>query len=150
MESLRAGIDDLARIVELKQKMFEEAGFGHLLSTDFVDIVFEDYKRLYDRAEAAHFLIRVEGRIIGMAGGFVKSDIPYRYLRVPRYGFVGDVYTESTHRRQGYAKQLSLQVLEWFQCHEIDTVRLLASDAARPLYAALGFVPTDEMSLELK
>ena len=114
MESLRAGIDDLARIVELKQKMFEEAGFGHLLSTDFVDIVFEDYKRLYDRAEAAHFLIRVEGRIIGMAGGFVKSDIPYRYLRVPRYGFVGDVYTESTHRRKVTLSNLVYRCLSGF------------------------------------
>jgi len=84
-----------------------------------------------------------------MAGGFIKSDIPYRYFKKPRYGFVGDVYTLPEARKLGLAKKLSALVLDWLKHQHIDVVRLLASDAARPVYEKMGFQVTNEMALEI-
>ena len=82
-----------------------------------------------------------------MAGGFIKSDIPYRYFNNPRYGFVGDVYTLPSARRQDLATTLNSHVLDWLKKEGVGMVRLLASDAARKIYKGFGFQETDEMVL---
>ncbi|HUE86018.1 MAG TPA: GNAT family N-acetyltransferase [Vicinamibacterales bacterium] len=138
---------DLPAIIALKASMFAETGRAHLLADRFEELVLADYERLYDAGEAAHF-VAVEGdEIVAMAGGFIKADLPYRYFKNPRYGFVGDVYTRPLVRKMGLARDLSELVLSWCWSQGVNTVRLLASEAGRPIYAALGFVSTDEMVL---
>jgi GNAT superfamily N-acetyltransferase len=150
MEILEAQPIHLPRIVELKLAMFEEAGLGHLLAPEFKSLVLSDYQKLYESSEALHFLSIHSDIIVSMAGGFIKSDIPYRYFHNPRYGFVGDVYTLPTARRQGLATTLNGFVLDWLKKEGVGMVRLLASDAARPIYEDLGFQATDEMVLTLR
>ena len=140
-----ATTDDLPRIVEMKLAMFSESGHADLLAPNAGELILSDYRRLYTTAEAQHFLIRTGGVAIACAGAFLKSDVPFRYFRSPSYGFVGDVYTEPAFRGQGCAKVLSKNVLFWLRSRDIRMVRLLASEAGRPLYSKLGFVPTDEM-----
>jgi GNAT superfamily N-acetyltransferase len=138
---------DLPAIIALKASMFAEAGRTHVLADEFEELVLADYQRLYDAGEAAHF-VAVEGNeIAAMAGGFIKADLPYRYFKNPRYGFIGDVYTRPWARKKGLARDLSELVLSWCWSQGVDTVRLLASEAGRPIYTALGFVSTDEMVL---
>lgn len=148
MEIVDARHRHLPCIAKLKQAMFEEVGKGHLLASDFVALVLADYQELYRSAKAQHVLAIDGGAIIAMAGGFIKSDIPYRYFRTPRYGFVGDVYTLPRARNQGLATKLNIEVLGWLKKQGVDTVRLLASDVARPVYEGLGFQATHEMALE--
>ena len=56
-----------------------------------------------------------------------------------------NVYTEPEFRRQGIARRLLTTMLEWAAQNGVDSVILHATDAARPLYASLGFEPTNEM-----
>ena len=84
-----------------------------------------------------------------MTGGFIKTDVPYRYFKKPRYGFVGDVYTMPQARKLGLAKDLSARVLDWLQRQDIDMVRLLASNNARAVYEKMGFQATNEMALDV-
>lgn len=147
MNIVEAQPKDLPRIVELKQAMFEEVGKSHLLAPDFESLVLSDYRRLYELSKAHHFLAVDGGMIVAMAGGFIKSDIPYRYFRTSRYGFVGDVYTLPMARKRGLATRLNALVLGWLKNDGVDMVRLLASDAARPVYEGLGFEATHEMAL---
>ncbi len=150
MEILEAQAIHLPRIVELKLAMFEEAGLGHLLASEFKSLVLADYQKLYESSEALHFLAIHSGTIVSMAGGFIKSDVPYRYFHNPRYGFVGDVYTLPTARRQGLTTTLNRFVLDWLKKEGVGMVRLLASDTARPIYEGLGFQATDEMVLTFR
>ena len=150
MEILEAQPIHLPRIVELKLAMFEEAGLGHLLASELKSLVLADYQKLYESSEALHFLAIHSGIIVSMAGGFIKSDVPYRYFHNPRYGFVGDVYTLPTARRQGLTTTLKRFVLDWLKKEGVGMVRLLASDAARPIYEDRGFQATDEMVLTLR
>ena len=138
---------ELSVIVDLKFAMFAEAGRVHLLSDRFREWVLADYRRLYSTDEAVHFVATEDNEIVGMAGGFIKMDLPYRYFKNPRYGFIGDIYTKPKARRRGPAHGLRGRVLEWCWSHGVDAVRLLASEDGRPIYPRLGFISTDGMVL---
>ena len=138
---------EIPRIVELKIAMFRDSGAFNLLSEDAFDIIVEDYRKLYDRDEAIHFVAVYESTIIATAGAFLKSDFPYRYFKVPFYGFIGDVYTESAYRRQGLAHRLSEMAVDWLKSKEITMVKLLTSAEGRPIYERLGFESSNEMVL---
>ena len=144
-----AGTKDLPRIAELKKTMFEEIGKGPLLAPDFTSLVLADYQRLYQTSEAHHVLAVDGDEILAMAGGFIKTDFPYRYFKKPRYGYVGDVYTMPKARKLGLAKDLSARILDWLKRQDIDMVRLLASDNARSVYEKMGFQATNEMALDV-
>jgi predicted GNAT family N-acyltransferase len=144
-----AEIDDLPRIVEMKMAMFLEAGHGDLLAKNASTIVLEDYKRLYENKVASHFVARSNGEIVASVGVFIKSDLPFRYYSSPTYGFIGDVYVVKNYRQNGMAMRLSEDALAWLRLNEVKTVRLLASEGARPIYEKLGFMASDEMVLDL-
>lgn len=144
-----ATVNELPRIVELKLAMFIESGHIALLAANARHIILNDYQHLYAVNKAQHFVARLDECIVAMAGVFVKSDLPFRYFRSSTYGFIGDVYTEPSFRDRGIATRLNQEALRWLKTKDIEMVRLLASNAGRPLYEKLGFVPTDEMSLLL-
>jgi predicted GNAT family acetyltransferase len=58
---------------------------------------------------------------------------------------VVNVYTEAAWRRRGIARTLMKTAMEWSVARGYDRMVLHASDAARPLYASLGFAATNEM-----
>ena len=145
-----ATIDDLPYIVKLKLAMFFESGHFALLAANAEDVILNDYRHLYTSDKARHFVTRVDGCVVAMAGAFIKSDLPYRYFKSSTYGFIGDVYTKPSFRNRGVATRLNKAALRWLKTQNVEMVRLLASDTGRPLYKKLGFVPTDEMVLLLE
>ena len=102
---------------------------------------------MYTASIARHFLAKSGATIVGCAGAFLKEDIPFRYFKTSRYGFIGDVYTNPANRGSGIASRLSADALAWLRSQNIGMVRLLASDAGRPIYSRLGFTSSDEMVL---
>lgn len=79
-----------------------------------------------------------------------EASIDYRYFEPSRYGFIGDVYTEPMYRKRGLASRLNRHALDWLRRQGVVAVRLLASEAGRPLYEKLGFKRTEEMVLHLE
>jgi GNAT superfamily N-acetyltransferase len=145
VEPAQAG--DLPRIVDMKLAMFAEAGHASLLAPGARERILDDYQRLYASADAQHFVVRIGAAVVACAGAFVKTDLPFRYFDPPVYGFLGDVYTEPALRGRGLARQVNQHALLWLAGKGIRMVRLLASEAGRPLYTQLGFVASDEMVL---
>jgi GNAT superfamily N-acetyltransferase len=89
-------------------------------------------------------------RVIGGVGAHVKSQLP----RVSHHGarlvtapapLVVNMYMEPAWRGQGIARALMTTLMKWATAQGFDRVLLHASDAGRPLYQSLGFVPTNEM-----
>jgi GNAT superfamily N-acetyltransferase len=146
LEFRRATVVDLPRIVQMKLAMFREAGHDGLLAPNAGELVLEDYRSMYASGIAQHFIACGEATV-AMAGAFLKSDIPFRYFVNPTYGFIGDVYTDGSFRRRGLAAHLNKLALDWLASNSVTMVRLLASNAGRPLYERLGFAGSDEMVL---
>lgn len=145
-----ATLEELPRIVEIKVAMFEEAGHADLLADHAESIVLRDYQQLYLESTAIHFVARDKGQIVASVGAFIKSDLPFRYFSPATYGFIGDVFTENAYRGRGISTMLNSEALIWLKDNGVVMVRLLASDAGRPIYERLGFRATDEMVLILE
>jgi len=143
----RANHDDIPHIIQMKQTMFEEAGVAMGASTEQLLKFYHNY---YDEEKAFHFILVVDESPVAMAGGFLKIDFPFCLYPNPMYGFVGDVFVMPKYRRQGHARVLSNQVIQQFKQQGVDTIRLLASDAAKPLYQKLGFKDADMMVMHIK
>ena len=67
----------------------------------------------------------------------------------PRRAWIVNMYTEPGYRRQGLARRLMEEMIEWCRGQGMATVYLHASDEGRALYDSLGFTPTNEMRLRL-
>lgn len=145
-----ASPEDIARIVDLKLDMFREFGYDKHLAKNAREIIIEDYLQMYEENLATHLLAKVDESVVGMAGAFVKSDIPYRYFANSQYGFIGDVYTLPDYRNLGISMKLNEEALSWLKDYGVSSVRLLASDAGRPIYERLGFSPDVGMVLNFE
>jgi GNAT superfamily N-acetyltransferase len=60
-------------------------------------------------------------------------------------GLVLNVFVDADWRRQGIAEALMHAILAWAPEQGIRRLVLHASDAGRPLYERMGFIPTSEM-----
>ena len=145
-----ASPEDIPCIVDMKIEMFREFDYEQYLHENARKMIVEDYRRMYEEKLAIHFLAKVDNRIVGIVGAFIKSDIPFRYFSKGYYGFIGDVYTNPTHRNIGISTKLNEDALCWLRDCGVNFVRLLASDAGRPIYERLGFSPDADMVLRYK
>lgn len=90
-----------------------------------------------------------EGRVVG-GGGIVINDWPaHPRETMPLRVWILNMYVEPEFRRLGIAKRLMEAMVEWCRAEGFRNVSLHASTEGRPLYASMGFVPTNEMRLEL-
>jgi len=142
--------DDIPHIVDMKLEMFREFDYEQYLHKNAREIIVKDYRRMYEKKLAIHFLAKVDNRIVGIVGAFIKSDIPFRYFSKDHYGFIGDVYTLPTYRNTGISTKLNEEALSWLRDYGVNFVRLLASDAGRPIYKELGFSPDADMVLNFE
>ena len=67
----------------------------------------------------------------------------------PQRAWVVNMFTEPEHRRRGLARLLMDTIVTWCRAEGLRFLYLHASDEGRALYESLGFVPTNEMLLEL-
>jgi GNAT superfamily N-acetyltransferase len=68
----------------------------------------------------------------------------------PFRAWVQNVYTEPEFRRRGLARLLMERAVAWCRAEGMANISLHASEFGRPLYEALGFLPTNEMRLRLR
>lgn len=142
-----ASQDDIPCIVEMKIDMFREFGYDQYLRKNAQEVIVEDYRAMYVDNLAIHFVAKVDECIVGMVGAFIKSDLPFRYFYNGQYGFIGDVYTVPTYRNLGISMKMNKDAINWLKEYGVSYVRLLASDAGRPIYEQLGFSPDVDMVL---
>lgn len=100
---------------------------------------------------AGWFAVHQDGRVIAGAGAHIKPHLPriahdqqVRVVATP-VPLVVNVYTEPEFRSQGVARALMSALMDWAAARGSDRIVLHASEAGRPLYASLGFRPTNEM-----
>lgn len=87
--------------------------------------------------------------IVGGAGmllrGIQPRPGPKGGVTTGTQGLVVNVYTRPDWRRRGVGRQVLTALLDGARALRLTSVVLHASDAGRPLYEQLGFVPTNEM-----
>lgn len=143
---------DCAVILHHRRSMFQDMGEG---SPQYLDRMVEATAPWLARALAdgsyQGWLAETADRRVVAGGGVLLSTWPAGpHDPLTRRAVIINVYTEPEARRQRLARRLMSLMIQWLKEQGFSSVALHASDAGRPLYQALGFVPTNEMRLRLK
>lgn len=91
------------------------------------------------------FVVGADGGIVAGAGVQIRPLLPRLETQRGLEALIVNVYVEPPFRRRGLARQLMSAILAWCAEQHLDRIVLHPADAAKPLYAHLGFVPTGEL-----
>ena len=131
--------------------MFEELGHSDPAALTQMEQLSSDYFRpaLRDGCYRAWMVEDANGQVVA-GGGIVVADWPgFPGEPHAKRAWILNMYTEPHARRRGLARLLMLTMIDWCHSEGLRSVWLHASDAGRPIYASLGFHPTNEMKLLL-
>ena len=148
----RATAEDLKHVLHHRLAMFEEIGFRDVAVLHRVEAVSREYfaEALRTGTYVGWMAEDSGGEVVG-GGGIVVADWPgYPGENQAKRAWILNMYTEPRARRQGVARRLMQEMVEWCRSEGHGSVSLHASEWGRPLYENMGFQPTNEMSLKLR
>ncbi|WP_243302469.1 GNAT family N-acetyltransferase [Geothrix oryzisoli] len=93
------------------------------------------------------FLMEDDGRPVAGVLMLMRETLPTPVTPLSVRGYLFNIYTEPTHRRQGLAARLTDAALDLGRELGLEIMELHASLEAEGLYQRMGFVPTSEMRL---
>jgi GNAT superfamily N-acetyltransferase len=148
----RGTVDDIPTITRHRIGMMLEMGLATPEQCAAYD---PDFRGFAQREIAAGNFISFlaaspTGQVAGGGAVYVISWPGNPSDRLQKRVFFLNVFTEPEFRRRGIARAVVGAMLDWCRAQGFHSVRLLASDTGRPLYQSLGFLPTNEMKLELQ
>lgn len=143
--------EDIAIVLHQRRAMFEDMGYRDAAALDSMTACAAPLLERGLREGFYHgLLVEAAGRIVAGGGVITLEFQPHPRDPQARRAFVVNMYTEHDWRRRGLARHLMKALVDWSRAQGFEALYLHASDAARPLYAALGFAPTNEMRLDLR
>jgi GNAT superfamily N-acetyltransferase len=147
-----AAASDAAVIAHHRVSMFRDMGEvpSQTLAAELLKASQAELAALLQEGSYVGWLaVGARDEVLAGAGVHIKPTLP----RITHEGLVAtgplplavNVYTEPGSRRLGIARALMQAMMEWARAQGFDRLLLHASDAGRPLYRSLGFLPTNEM-----
>ncbi|MDA4125605.1 MAG: GNAT family N-acetyltransferase [Thaumarchaeota archaeon] len=96
------------------------------------------------------FVVRTQdGKVAGSGCIWLRDEQPRPTNPSMVAPYLMSMYTAPGFRRKGVARLIVQSALKWCREHGYERVNLHASEAGRPLYESLGFLPTTEMRAKL-
>jgi GNAT superfamily N-acetyltransferase len=148
----RAAAGDAAVVAQQRVSMFRDMGevptpalAAELLAASEAALA----AHLREGSYVGWLAVGAHDEVLAGAGVHIKPTLP----RITHEGLVAtgplplavNVYTEPGSRGQGIARALMQAMMKWARAQGFDRLLLHASDAGRPLYRSLGFLPTNEL-----
>jgi GNAT superfamily N-acetyltransferase len=164
-EVRRAGVDDAADVVRLRQAMFEamaSAGAAarpeDAASTGWHPAGIRELERQFAEERSAAFVVDGPrpngGRAVQRPGQLIACAVATLDQRLPGPGFptglsgsMHTVFVETPYRRHGLARLVVSAGLAWLSERGAETVDLHATPDAEPLYRSLGFTEPRSVAL---
>jgi GNAT superfamily N-acetyltransferase len=149
--SLRpATIADIPYLVSQRESMFRDMG----IAADFDGMrpAFDLWLRhaIPSKTYLGWLAVAADGEVVAGSGLIVIPWPPGPMSIDPRCGFVFNVYTDPSHRKQGLARRMMDAIHEWCRAEGIERVVLNASSFGRALYESMGYVAADEPMMRLR
>jgi GNAT superfamily N-acetyltransferase len=144
-------LEDIPVIVRHRLGMMLEMGLATPAQCAAYDPEFRAFaRREISAGNFVSFLVETEsGQVAGGGAVYIISWPGNPSDRLQKRVFILNVFTEPEFRRRGIARAAVGAIVDWCRAQGFHTVRLVASDAGRPLYQSMGFYPTNEMKLDL-
>ena len=122
-----------------------------LIRDDWLQTTVKFIQNARREMEFQAFLAYAEDRIVGSVSCQLYAGLypsPFK-IQHRHYGYIWNVYVEREYRRQGVATMLTQAAVEHLKSLNCTKAVLNASIAGKPVYEKLGFVPGNEMVLNL-
>ena len=121
------------------------------IRTDWLETTVDFIVKARQELSFQAFVAVVDKKVVGSAScqlfaGLYPSPFTPDFRQ---YGYIWNIFVESNYRRQGIAKQLTITTINYLRSLNCTHVILHASPHGKPLYESLGFIPKNEMILEL-
>jgi GNAT superfamily N-acetyltransferase len=144
-------LEDIPVIVRHRLGMMLEMGLATPAQCAAYDPEFRAFaRREISAGNFISFLVETDsGQVAGGGAVYIISWPGNPSDRLQKRVFLLNVFTEPEFRRRGIARAVVGAIVDWCRAQGFHTVRLVASDAGRPLYQSMGFYPTNEMKLDL-
>ena len=141
---------ELGLAADLRERMMREGRGDRTAVPDgrMRDRFVEFYRARMASGNSASFVAERAGAPCGVASVYTLVNHRSEIFGQPS-AYVSNVYVEPKFRRQGIATALTHKCVEWARARGCVVVRLRTSDMGRHVYAAMGFVQSDEMELPL-
>ncbi len=141
-------VDDFCK---LRLLLFEE--LGEINSTSDINSLEKATQKYYlshiDK-DLISWSIRVEDKIIATGSLCLFNRIPYEENLTGVEGYILNIYTIPTFRKQGFAKLLINVIIEYAKENHIKRLWLSSSEHGKPIYSECGFImKSNEMELFL-
>jgi len=142
--------DELAIVIRHRRRMYEDMGYTN-------PVQLGEMERASTQFFGDHFaagtyrgwFIDVDNRVVAGGGVLVLPFQPQIGITRPERPWIVNMFTEPEYRRRGLARLLVEEMVKWCRRESFPVVTLHASDEGRPVYTAMGFVPSNEMRLYL-
>lgn len=85
MKIVRARLEDIPLIVNMKMQMSEELGISHIFQDNIEDKIIKEYTRLYKEGKCFHFIIYEDNQAVAIGGAVIKDEIPFCFFKTPYY-----------------------------------------------------------------
>ena len=147
-----ATVDDAPIIVHHRRAMFFDMGHTDPAALDAMDVSFTPYvARGLSNGLYRGWLAHTSGGRVVAGGGLIVHEWPSGPVNPaePRRAYILNVYTEPEYRGRGIARRILTAIVEWCRAQGFRSISLHASVLGQPLYASMGFEPTNEMRLKL-
>ena len=142
--------DELAVVIRHRRRMYEDMGHTDAAQLEEMERASTQFFR--DHLAAGTYrgwFVEFEERVVAGGGVLVLPFQPQINSTRPERPWIVNVFTEPEHRRRGLARVLLDEIVAWCRRESFSVVSLHASDEGRSVYAALGFLPSNEMRLRL-
>lgn len=145
-----ATIADIPQIVQQREAMFRDMG----IPAKFEAMSAAMERWLRDAIPSKKYLgwmAEANTGEIAAGGGLIVIPWPPGPMSMdPRCGFIFNVYTQPSHRKQGLARRLMDAMHDWCRAEGIERVVLNASVFGKPIYEAMGYVETGEPMMRMR
>jgi ribosomal protein S18 acetylase RimI-like enzyme len=150
MEIRSATAEDADRVCDHRERMFLEAGRDAAAVARMRAPFREWLLRQLERGTYRGFIAESAGRLAGSVGALEIDWAPHpMHPQQSRRGYILNMFVEPAFRRRGCARLLAAAAENDLRARGIEYAALHATDAGRPLYEALGWRATNEMSRRL-
>jgi ribosomal protein S18 acetylase RimI-like enzyme len=122
-----------------------------LIRSDWLDVTLKFIQQARQELKFQAFVAQVHDNVVGsvscqLFAGLYPSPFNPEYRL---YGYIWNVYVHSDYRRQGIGTQLTKAAIDYLKKLKCTKAVLHASPYGKPVYENLGFIASNEMSLNL-
>ncbi|MCH8623000.1 GNAT family N-acetyltransferase [Undibacterium sp. TS12] len=142
-----AQASELDALVQMRMRLFGDLvdfNQGKGANEQLLAATRDYYARAFDNHECKTWVAEADGKIVATGSLVVFVRPPYPGNTSGKDAYLLNMYTMAEYRKQGLARKILQQAMQYAREQGYGKVWLQATDDGQPLYASAGFASTSD------